>query len=99
MRYLLDTTIVSEMMRRNPNIQNFINELPISDRVVVCTITRGEILYGLERLPQGKRRRNLEKEANQIFSQFPCFSIPEGAADQYSRIKREAERKGTPLDE
>lgn len=33
------------------------------DRAVVCTITRGEILYGLARLPEGKRRNGLGAEA------------------------------------
>lgn len=30
---------------------------------------------------------------------IPCEAVPPGASDQYARIKRGAEEKGTPLDE
>ena len=69
------------------------------DQAAVCTITRGEALYGLARLPQGKRRSDLEAEANYLFAQFACLSIPEAAGDRYAHIKWESERTGTPLGE
>jgi tRNA(fMet)-specific endonuclease VapC len=34
-----------------------------------------------------------------LFGQLLCLAVPEVAADQYAAIKRETERKGTPLDE
>ncbi len=99
MTYLLDTTVFSAMMRREPAIRGHIEMLAPADRVMICTITRGEIRYGLDRLPRGKRRRNLEAEAAFLFSQLPCLAVTEAAANHYARIKRQAERKGTPLDE
>ena len=99
MIYLVETTTFSRLMRRDARVRAHIAALHPPDRAVICTITRGEIRYGLERLPQGKRRRNLEAEAAHLFAQFPCLPVSEAAGDHYARIKRDAESKGTPLDE
>ena len=99
MTYLWDTTTCSALMRRDAKVRARVAALTAADRVVICTITRGEILYGLARLPEGKRRSVLEAEAMALFGQLVCLAIPEAAADQYASIKWEAERKGTPLDE
>ena len=99
MTYLWDTTTCSALMRRDAKVRARVAALTAADRVVICTITRGEILYGLARLPEGKRRSALEAEAMSLFEQLVCLAVPEAAADQYASIKWEAERKGTPLDE
>jgi len=97
--YLIETTTFSLLMRRNPQLRAHLTALQPADRAVICPITRGEVLYGLERLPQGRRRSGLEAEAAHWFVQFPCLPVPETAGDHYARIKREAEVNGTPLDE
>lgn len=92
MTYLLDTTAFSALMRRDAKSCARVAGLAPTDRIVVCTITRGEVLYGLERLPQGKRRSDLDAEAMQLFAQMLCLPVPEDAVDRYARIKKEAER-------
>lgn len=87
------------MMQRHPKVRARVAALAAEDRMVICTIVRGEVLYGLERMPRGKKRRDLEAKAASLFAAIPCEAVPETAGDQYARIKREAERKGTPLDE
>jgi tRNA(fMet)-specific endonuclease VapC len=97
--YLWDTTTFSALMRRDAKVRARVAALTAADCVVICTITRGEVLYGLTRLPEGKRRSALEAEAMSLFGQLACLVVPEAAADQYASIKWETERKGTPLDE
>ena len=99
MIYLLDTTTFSALMRRDARVRGRLGVLTLEDRAVICTITRGKVLYGLERLPQGKRRHDLEAEARHWFAQVICVSVSEAAGDRYATIKWETERKGTPLDE
>jgi tRNA(fMet)-specific endonuclease VapC len=65
----------------------------------VCTIVVGEIRYGLARLPQGRRRRDLEAAATAWLTRFACASIPEAAAEHYAGLKLHLTRRGTPLDE
>jgi tRNA(fMet)-specific endonuclease VapC len=97
--YLIETTTFSRLMRRDVRVRARIAALHPVDLAVICPVTRGEIMYGLERLPQGKRRSDLEAEAAYLLAQLPCWPIPEAAGDHYARIKREVEMKGMPLDE
>ena len=99
MTYLLDTTTFSALMRRAASVRAKISNLTISDRAVICAVARGEILYGIERLPLGKRRRDLEVEAGKIFHQLDCVAVPEEAGDHFAAIKSATESRGTPLDE
>jgi len=97
--YLLDTTTFSFLMQENPRVRAQLMKLSPDDRLIICAIVRGEVRYGLERLPRGRRRRDLEAKANNLFAALPCEPVPETAADAYARIKRETGRKGMPLDE
>ena len=65
--------------------------------VFTCAIVRGEVLFGIERLPIGRRRQSLEDQAVNLLAGLPCEAIPEEAGDYYAQIKHAAERQGTPL--
>jgi hypothetical protein len=47
-------------MRGSPRAETYLSQVPPIDRAVVCTIVRGEVGYGIERLTPGKRRQELE---------------------------------------
>ncbi len=95
MIYVLDTTAFSVLMRRDDQMRARMASLSGIDRVAICTITRGEVLYGLERLPEGKRRQELQAEATTLFNQLACLPVSDRVGDYYAQIKRETERKGT----
>jgi predicted nucleic acid-binding protein len=97
--YLLDTTTFSLMVKRQSGVRTRVASLPAADRMAICSVVRGEVLYGLERMPHGKRRQDLEAKVTELFAALPCEPIPEAAADEYAVIKRETERKGARLDE
>jgi predicted nucleic acid-binding protein len=97
--YALDTTTFSQLMRENPKAKARLASLSAEDRVVVSPMVRGEIQYGLQRISDGKRKHVLAEKAAKLFDTIPCEGLAPGAGDQYARIKREAELKGTPLDE
>lgn len=99
MIYLLDTTAVSDLMREHHRVQEQLADVLPADRVAVCSVVRGEILFGIERLPVGKRRKELETKAKHILDATYCEPVPEAAADHYARIKSQCETKGVPLDE
>lgn len=81
MIYLLDTTTLSDLMREHPRVQQRMASAASTDRVATCTIARGEIRYGIERLPPGKRRTDLEVKAVRILAAIDCEPVPEAAAD------------------
>lgn len=99
MIFLLDTTAFSDLMREHPKIDARLTSVSSTDRVVICSVVRGEIRYGIERLPQSKRRQELEAKAAKLFAILPCESVPEAAGDHYARVKLTRQQKGLTLDE
>src|SRR2546426_6188413 len=86
-------------MRKHSKLDARMSSLPPVDRVVICPVVRGEIRYGVEQLPQSRRRQDLENQAAPLFAIIPCESIPEAAGDYYARIKLTRQQKGLTLDE
>ena len=99
MLFLFDTNAFSDLMREHPQLDARLAALTPGDRVVICSVVRGEIRYGLERLPQGQRRQELETKAAKLFAVLPCESILEKAGDHYAVIKLSRQQKGLSLDE
>src|SRR2546426_4585040 len=97
--FLLDTTAFSDLMREHPKVDAHLASVSSMDRVVICAIVRGEIRYGIERLPQGKRRQELEAKAANLFAVLPCEPVPEAAGDQYAKVKLTRQQQGLTLDE
>jgi hypothetical protein len=60
-RYLLDTNVVSDTVRvrRDERVYAWLNALPLED-LFLSTISLGELYYGVERMPVGRRRSALE---------------------------------------
>ena len=50
------------------------------NRIVTCTVVRGEVLFGIERLQLGRRRSELEIAASGVLKTLNCESIPPSAA-------------------
>lgn len=99
MIFLLDTNAISDLMRRHPGVHKRLASISADDRIAVSTIVRGEILYGVERLPAGKRQTELRTEANDVLRAISSQAMPEGAAGLYATIKASCERRGIRLDE
>lgn len=86
-------------MRNDPKVKERLESLTESDYPFICPIVKGEILFGIVRLPAGQRRRDLQQKANELFAVIPCDPLPENVADVYAQIKVAAQQQGTPLDE
>jgi predicted nucleic acid-binding protein len=97
--YLLDTNAISDLMRADLRIENWMAGLDREDRIVTCAVVRGEILFGISRLPEGKRRTDLEQTGRQFLAAFHCEPIPERAGDMYAAIKLARHQRGLALDE
>jgi tRNA(fMet)-specific endonuclease VapC len=97
--YLLDTNAISALMRADTRMASWLSSIGPDDRVVVCAIARGEILFGLERLARGRRRNELEEKAGKLFAILPCEPVPAAAGDRYANVKVSQQRRGLPLDE
>jgi predicted nucleic acid-binding protein len=97
--YLLDTNAISDLIRGAAGIESWLSSAGQEDSVVTCTIVRGEILFGIAELPEGKRRRGLEERARPLLGSPPCEPLPERAGDFYAAVKPAQRRAGLVLDE
>jgi len=60
LKYLLDTNVISELQKSNcsSNVKSFINTVNF-DELYLSAVTLGELCYGVEKLPQGKKKHEL----------------------------------------
>src|SRR5438128_320960 len=86
-------------MRAEPRLEDWMAGLDRADRIVTCTIVRGEIPFGISRLPEGKRRTELEQMGRQFLAAFLCEPVPERAGDIYAALKLTRHQRGLALDE
>ncbi len=101
MLFIVDTNVASELMRSAPSerVSTWVRGKRGTD---LCTsaITIGEIRYGIERLPDGRRKDTLRSAADHIFAVFTDQILPfdAAAAEQYGVIVSRREALGTPID-
>ena len=99
MTFLLDTNAISDLMRGDQRVEHWMAGLNPEDRVVTCTIVRGEILFGISKLPLGRRRSELEDAGRRFLDALHCEPVPERAGDIYAAAKLVRQRSGLALDE
>ena len=100
---ILDTNVISELMRPGPNAmvvrwmatQN-------SDDLHITSVTMGEVLYGIELLPSGKRQESLRAGAERLFRVVftdRVLSFEARAARDFSMIAATRRKRGKPISE
>jgi predicted nucleic acid-binding protein len=98
---VLDTNVVSELMRAEPEpaVLSWLRQNS-GDSLYTTTVTVAEIRYGIARLPDGRRRESLHQAANEIFAAFPRQVLPFdlAAANAYADVVTVRENLGTPID-
>lgn len=99
MIYLLDTNAVRDLMDAHRRISDRVAQATPPDVIAVCSIVRGEVLFGIERLAPGKRQQRLAATAAPLLASFEEAAVPYAAGDHYAGLKRERERAGLPMDE
>jgi tRNA(fMet)-specific endonuclease VapC len=65
-RYLLDTNVLSEPLRRQPNALVMQRIQEYQDQLATATLVWHELLYGISRLPASKRRTQIEVYCEKI---------------------------------
>jgi predicted nucleic acid-binding protein len=98
---LLDTNVVSELMRPSPapEVVRWVAAQPATS-LFTTSITQAEILHGVMLLPGGRRRKALESAAEAMFEQdFGGRVLPFGsnAAHPYAVIAARRRRAGRPI--
>jgi len=98
---VLDTNVLSEALRPVPEasvLAWLVNQPRAS--LFTTAVTRGEILYGIRLLSDGKRRRGLWDAARKIFDEDfagQVLSFDSEAADMYAEISASRRTAGKPI--
>ena len=98
---VLDTNVISELMRESPDSEviHWVDSQPASD-LFTTAITIAELLYGISRLPAGRRRTVLSEVFEEMVSTvFADRVLPfdGAAAAHYAAVVTTRERIGRPI--
>ncbi len=98
---VLDTNVISELARREPDpgVLSWLDSLEIAD-VSTTAVTAAELRYGVARLPDGQRKRELTVVIRGILTQdFNGRILPfdDRASVRYAEIVTGRERFGRPV--
>ena len=96
MKYLLDTNVVSELMKPapDPQVREWVNEH--EDDTVLSAFVLAELASGVEALPSGKRKVAIANELKFLQEDYADQILPfdESAAWDWARYTREAREAG-----
>ncbi len=98
---IIDTNVVSELMRPDPNRQvvDWLSRQKVSD-VHLTALTIAEITYGLNIMPDGKRQRDLETRFRQVVEggfSGRVLAFDEAAAPHYGEIMASRRAEGRSM--
>ena len=101
MRYILDTNVLSEVMRQHahPSVTAWLRACQ-PNAMFTTAVSQTEIYYGIRLLPEGARRQRLERAAQAMFAdEFPGRILPfdTAAAETYADLRVLRRRAGLPV--
>jgi predicted nucleic acid-binding protein len=98
---MLDTNVLSELMRAEPHAGVLAwFERQQAEVLYTTAITRAEILLGIALLPDGKRRESLAAATELMFEQDfarRCLAFDQAAAAEYALLVAVRIRIGRPI--
>lgn len=97
---LLDTNVLSELMRPQPDPAVVAWVDSHAGEARVCAVTLAEISLGIALLPEGRRRDALAQATRQMFQEDfagRCLPFDARAAEIFGQVVAERRRKGRPI--
>jgi predicted nucleic acid-binding protein len=101
MSFLLDTNVVSEWVKPQPNpgVVAWLSEAD-EDAVFISVMTLAELRYGIERMPAGNRRKRLDdwlSNALPIRFEDRILPIDVATADTWGKLMARRQAAGRPM--
>ena len=97
---LLDTNILCEPMRSNPDtkVVSWLDQQHVS-HLFISSITQAEIEFGIAILPNGKKKKALYSAARTMLNKFSdrCLSFGSAEASIYAKILADSRLNGRPI--
>ncbi len=94
-KFLLDTNILSELSRKTPNSNIVTHIEKYAGQCATASVVMHEIRYGIERLPVGNTRDNLQTFLKQLVSyEFQVLAYDNEAASYHASERARLAGKG-----
>jgi tRNA(fMet)-specific endonuclease VapC len=95
LKFLLDTSIVSAPLMKEPNKRVAKRLDQHGEHCALAAPVWHELVYGVSRLPDGKRRSALQEYLNNVIRRaFPILPYDDAAADWHGRERARLEDDG-----
>ncbi len=100
MKFLLDTNVISEMIKANPSqeVINWISNIPIED-LYISALTLGEINMGIEKLYEGRKKNELIAWFDQVQQSFQdqTYPVDGDVALKWGKLAAETVKSGETI--
>jgi tRNA(fMet)-specific endonuclease VapC len=96
--YLLDTNVVSALMRGDPQVVENLRRLRKQD-VAVPQPVLAELAYGIARLPRSRRKERLTRRLRLIRDELARAAWTDEVSDQFGAVKAALERRGERIED
>ncbi len=98
MTYVLDTNVVSALMKGDPAVVERLAATTQAE-VAIPQPVLAEIAFGIERLPRSKRRTSLQARFDLVSAEVPRAEWTDAVSQTFGRIKATLERRGTRIED
>ena len=98
---VLDTNVISELFRPLPNPRVVAWLESLSGEVAITAITAAEMLLGVRRLPDGRRKTELAEGIDAVLNQYrqlnAVLPFDSAAASHYAELVANRKASGSPI--
>ncbi len=96
-KVLLDTNALAEPVRPRPN-PAFLKQLRANEaKLAIASVTLHKALYGIERLPSGRRKQMLREYMRDVVARMPVLAYDATAAEWQARERARLEAVGRQM--
>jgi tRNA(fMet)-specific endonuclease VapC len=93
MRYMLDTNVVSQLIRKHPAVVSRVTTAPMA-ALCISAVTEGELLFGLAKRPAATQ---LHAAITEFLKRVDILPWDSSAAASYGALRASMEAQGKPL--
>lgn len=93
MRYMLDTNVVSQLIRKHPAVVSRVTTAPMA-ALCISAVTEGELLFGLAKRPAATQ---LHAAVSEFLKRVEVLPWDSSAAESYGALRASMEAHGKPL--
>jgi len=97
MTYLVDANVLSEATKPKPNPKVLEWLIANESEIAIDPITLGEIRFGIDVLPRGKRRQSLEHWFDEGIARINCLAFEADTAIRWAQLLAKLRSSGTSM--